>query len=71
MVSVPAASAEGRVFAPRPGQTKDIKLVSVVSPLSMQHLGLRAKTGRPKFRIMCLGKVACIPVDCCFRELAR
>ena len=22
-------------------------------------------------RILCLGKVACLPVDCCFRELAR
>ena len=32
---------------------------------------IRAKTGRPSVRIMCLGKVARFPADCCFRELAR
>ena len=45
MVSVLTLSAEGPGFDPWPGQTKDIKVVFDASPLSMQHLGVRAKTG--------------------------
>ena len=63
-------SAEGHGIDPWPGQTKDIKLVFSASPLSTQHLGVREKTGQPRIRIMCLGKLACLPVDCCIRELA-
>ena len=37
MVSVLASSAEGRGFDPRPGQTKDFKLVLAASLLSMQN----------------------------------
>ena len=45
MVSVLASSAVDRGFEPRMGQTKDYKIGIVASPLSMQHLGERAKTG--------------------------
>ena len=37
---------------------KTLKLVFSASPLSMQHLRVRAKTGRPIVRIMCLGKLS-------------
>ena len=70
VVSVLALSAEGRRFDPQPGQTKDMKLVSAASPLSTRHLGVRAKT-ESKVRILCLGEVERLPVECCFRELAR
>ena len=67
MVSVLASNAEGR----GPGQTKDIKMIFAASQVSTQHLVVRAKTGRPLVRIMCLGKVARLPVDSYFRELAH
>ena len=67
------SSAEGRGIDRRPGQTKDMKTIFAVSPLSTRHLGVKAKTGRLRVhvRIMGLGKVTCFPADCCFRELAR
>ena len=43
---------------------KTLKLVFAASPLHTQYLGVRAKTGRPRVRTMCLSKVACLPVDC-------
>ena len=52
-------------------KTKTLKLVFAASPLSTQHLGVRAKTGQSRVRKMCLGKVACLPMDCCFHELAH
>ena len=71
MVSVLASSAGGRGFDPRPGQTKDIKIG--ICCFSARHAALRSKSKDwlPRVRIMCLGKVACLPADCCFRELAR
>ena len=68
MARVLASSAEGRGFDRVKPNT--LKLVLAASPLSTQHLGVRAKTDRPKVRIKCLGKVACLLADCCFRELA-
>ena len=52
-------------------ESETLKLVFAASPLSTRHLGVRANTGPLEVRIMCLGKMACFPVDCCFRELAR
>ena len=52
MVSVLTSSAVDRGFE-LSGQTKDYKLVFVVSPLSTQHYGVRAKTGLLVIRIMC------------------
>ena len=71
MVCVLASSAEVRWFDPRSGQTKDLKIGICCFPLSRQHLGVRTKTGRPRVRVMGLSKVACLPVDFCFCELAR
>jgi hypothetical protein len=48
----------------------NIKLVFVASPLSMQHLGERAKTGWLEIRIMCPSWATCLSMDCCFSELA-
>jgi hypothetical protein len=45
-------------------------LVFIASPLSMQHRGERATTGRLGIRIMCLSGATCLPADCCFSELA-
>ena len=50
--------------------SRALKLVFAASPLSTQHLGVKAKIGHPRARIMCLGKVACLLADCCFLELA-
>jgi diaminopimelate decarboxylase len=51
---------------------KIIKLifVTIASRLSMQHLGVRAKTGWLRIRIMCLYGETCLSADCCFSELA-
>ena len=46
----------GRSWVRSPaGSTKDINFAA--SPLSTQHNVVRARTGRPRVRIMCLGKV--------------
>ena len=71
MVRVLISDAEGHGFDPQPGQTKTSKFVFAASSQSKQHLGVRAKTGLPRARIMFLGKLAWLPVDCSFRELAR
>ena len=63
--------AEGCGFDPLRVKLKTLKLVFAASSLSTQHLGVRAKTGRTRVRIICLGKVACLPVDCRFRGVAR
>ena len=52
MVSVLASSAEGRGFDSVKPNT--LKLVFASSPLSLQHLGVRAKTDLPRVRIMSL-----------------
>ena len=59
------------LFDPRQVKPKALELVFATSPLITQHLGVRARTGRPKVIIVCLGKVAGFPADCCFREMAR
>ena len=56
MGCVIAWSAEDRGSDPRPGETKDIKIGICCFTLSAQHLGVRAKTGQPGVRIVCLGK---------------
>jgi hypothetical protein len=43
-----------------PPQTKEIKLVFVVSPLSMQHIGIKAKSGCLGIVIMCTGGITCV-----------
>ena len=58
MISVVSSSAEGRGFDPRPGLTKDIKFAA--SPLSMQHLAVRAKTGWPRVMVSSHGLVMSI-----------
>ena len=54
-----------RVFGLIPSRVKPktLKLVFAASLLSTQQLGLRAETGSPQVRIMCLGTVACLPAD--------
>ena len=49
---------------------KTKKLVFVVSPLSMQNLGVRAKTGWLGIRIICPIGGTLLLVDCYFSELA-
>jgi hypothetical protein len=51
------------------GQTR-LELAFVASPLSTQHQGERAKTGRLGIRIMCPSGATCLPAECCFSELA-
>ena len=58
MVSVRATNAEGHWIDHWLSQTKGIKLVFAAFLLSTQNLGVRAKTGQPRVRIVCLGKVA-------------
>ena len=48
---------------------KTLKLDFAASPLSMQLLGVRAKTGHPIVSIMCLRKVAYLLADCFSYEL--
>ena len=67
MVSVLALSKEERGFDPRPGQTTDFE--NGICCYSTKQAA--ANTGRPRVRIMCQGKAACLPMDCYFRELAR
>ena len=64
MVRVPSVSVEVHVFEPWLSQTKVIKLIFASSPLSMQHSGVRAMNVLPRVKIMCLCKVAFLPVDC-------
>ena len=71
MVSLLASSAVGCGFEPRPGQTKDLKIDIAASQLGTQHLGVRAKTGWPRVKIMRLGKLACLAANCRFCDLAR
>ena len=47
-----------------------ITLVCVASPLSKQHQGEIAKTGRLEIRIMYPSGATYLPADCCFSELA-
>ena len=70
IISVLALSAEHQGFNPFQIKPKTLKLVFAASPLSAQHLGVRAKTGWPRVRIMYVIKVACLPADCCFCEPA-
>ena len=62
MVSVLVLNAEGHRFDPQPGQTKDI-----ICFFPAKH----AKSGQPRVRIICLGKVTCLLVDCSFHEVER
>jgi hypothetical protein len=66
IVSVLASSAVDRGFEPRSDQTKDYKIVIVVSPPSMQHLGKREKTGWFGIMIMCPSRAPCLSADYCF-----
>ena len=70
IVSVLACSPVDRGFEPRSGQTKDFAIGICSFPLSTQHLGERAKSGRLGFRIMCPSGMTCLPADFCFSELA-
>ena len=70
LICMLSSGVEGRRFDSRPGLTKDIK-IDMFSSAKQGHLGKRAKTLRPRVRIMCLSTVACLPVDCCLREQAR
>jgi hypothetical protein len=49
---------------------KTMKLVFVASPLSTQHSGEREKTGWLRIMITCPSGATCLPVECCFSELA-
>ena len=47
-----------------------IKLRFVGFPLSTQHEDVRTNTGWLRIRFMCLSEKKCLPVDCCFSQLA-
>lgn len=52
-------------FNPQPDQTKDLeKLVLGASQLGTQHLGVEAKIGWSRVRMMCPGRVTLLHVDC-------
>ena len=63
MPKVLALKGEGRKFDPMPLRLKQLKLVFTASPLRMQHLEVRAKTGRSRVGIMCQSKVAYLTAD--------
>ena len=62
MVCMLTSSAVDHGFEPRSGQTKDYKIG--ICYFSAKH------TGWLGIRIMCLSGETCLPVDCCFSELA-
>jgi hypothetical protein len=70
MVSMLALSAVNRGFEPRSGQTKDYKIG--ICFFSAKHAAFRRKSkdGWLGIRIMCPSGATCLPVDCCFSELA-
>ena len=71
MVSMLASNVVDRVFDLTDWvKLKTIKLVSVASLLSTQHLRERAKTGWLRIRIMCPNGATCLFADCYFSELA-
>ena len=58
-------------MSPDQVKPKTIKLIFVVSPLSKQHEGERAKTGWLGIRIICQSGATCLSVDCCFRDTIK
>ena len=70
MVSMLTSSTVDRRFEPTSGSNQTIELAFVASPLSTQHQGERAKTGRLGIRIMCPSGATCLRAECCFSELA-
>ena len=61
----------GRLWVPAlVGSNQRLRLVYVASPLSTQHLRVRAKTGWLRIRIMCPSGATCLSADCCFSELS-
>ena len=71
MVSVLPSSVADRGFAPWSDQIKDYKIG--ICCFSAKHAALRrnkAKIGWPGIRIMRPSGATCLPVDCCFGELA-
>ena len=67
------STSSGQIVSQSPGRSvksNTIKLVFVTSPLSVQHLGERAKTGWFGIGIMRPSGATCLPVDCCHSELA-
>ena len=68
MVSMLASSAVDHGFEPGSCQTKDYKID--ICCFSTKHAGKRAKTGWLVIKIMCPSGATCLPVDCCFSELA-
>ena len=57
-------------LSPNRVKPKTMKLVFVASLLSMQHLGVRTKTGYLGMRIKYLSEETCLAADCCFSKLA-
>ena len=70
MNSMLVSSAVDCGFKPWSVKPKTIKLVFVFSLLNMQHQGEKAHTGWLVIRKMCLCGAICLPLDCCFSELA-
>jgi hypothetical protein len=68
MDSMFASTAVECDFEPWSGETKDYNIGICCS--STKHLGVGAKTGRLRIRIMCLSGAACLLVNCCFSQLA-
>ena len=57
MVSILASSGEGHGSDPQRSQIKEFKLLLAASLISMQHLGIRTKSGRLIDKIVCLDVV--------------
>ena len=70
MVRVLASSVVDSGFEPLLGQTKDYKIGSYC--FSAKHIALmrKSKDWFAPNRIMCPSGTTCLPVDCCFSELA-
>ena len=49
---------------------KSIKFAFVAFLLSTQHKGIRAENGWLEIGIMCRSVATCLPVNCCFIEIA-
>jgi hypothetical protein len=70
MVRVLASSAIDRGFDPVRVKPKTKKLVIFCFSAKHAELRRRSKTGWFGIRIMCPSGATCLPVDCCFSELA-
>ena len=70
MIRMLTSSVVDRWFEPRSGQTKDYKIGVCCFSAKQAALRRKRKTGWLGIRIMGASGATCLPVDCCFSELA-